>query len=605
MRFSRWLRRAFIFFIVLGVVFRFVNLNHKVYGHKEVYGTLQAAGYTLEEVERSLFQNQLIQAHDLQKYQQIKPGSTPDDTIRSLAISAPLQSPFYFLVARGWIEVFGEPLTHLFKGSLTTMRSLPALISLLALPAMYALAWELFASPAIALLATTLVALSPFDGLLAQTAQPYSLLTVMVIVSSWLLLRAIRLSVKSVPSQTSRPKPSSWLNWGLYGLSVAIGLYTQTFFALTLISHAGYVLACLIRPCDLNFSQKRILIGFGSSLAIAIITFSPWIVVIINNLQQVKTSIEEELFLDRWNDFLNQWFLSVTTSFFDVDSGLSNPLALILKLLFLALIAVSIYWVYGCSSKSVSRFIIFLSSIPFLLSPVLYVLWDGYRSTVNLYLTSSIPGVQLAVAYFFGKQWLQKGTHKRSTSLMHSSTGSSTQLKFFKFIRSYLRQGLLGVVAIASLTSLIMSASSFSWWDKDASYYNNQTAEIINVIPNAIVVSNIENRYTNTGDLLSLSYHLKKDTELLLIKVSEFVDTAEFRTLIQRKNAIVFRPSNRLQQILEQTYGKLSPVLAGERLWKISSSSVNNSVKEGGEKEGDGKFFANSTYTFSNNVTLA
>ena len=66
---------------------------------------------------------------------------------------------------------------------------LPVLISLISLPLMYGLGMELFGQRSVAWLATALLALSPVDILFAQTARQYSLLTLSVIGSSWLLLR--------------------------------------------------------------------------------------------------------------------------------------------------------------------------------------------------------------------------------------------------------------------------------------------------------------------------------------------------------------------------------------------------------------------------------
>lgn len=218
-----WFGFFIIVLLVLGVFFRFFNLEGKLYWHDEVYTTMRAAGFTRQEIDAELFQNRIFAAPELQKYQRLKPGSTPADTIRSLALEDPQHPPLFFLMARFWMQAFGS--------SLTASRTLPAILSLLALPLMYGLALELFASRMVAVLATALLALSPFDILFAQTARQYGLLTVMVIGSSFLLLRALRLK--------------TWQNWGLYALATLIGLYTHPFFGLTLIAQAVYVLLWL------------------------------------------------------------------------------------------------------------------------------------------------------------------------------------------------------------------------------------------------------------------------------------------------------------------------------------------------------------------------
>ena len=165
-----------------------------------------------------------------------------------------------------------------FGGSLIASRSLPALISLLSLPLIYVLAWQLFHSHLTAWLATTFLALSPFDILFAQTARQYSLVTVLIIGSSILLLKGL----------DSR----SWKNWGFYSLVSALGLYSHLFFVLTLIAHGVFVFSnwLLSNYVEKNSSETtsnpskiQLLIQtlpldfFIASIAI-IILYIPWII---------------------------------------------------------------------------------------------------------------------------------------------------------------------------------------------------------------------------------------------------------------------------------------------------------------------------------------
>ncbi|MGB7709146.1 MAG: hypothetical protein WBL95_06335 [Microcoleus sp.] len=99
-------------------------------GINEAYTSIRAAGFTRQEIDDELFQNLIFPAPELPKYQRIKPGSTAADTIHALALEDPQHPPLYFLMARFWMQKFGS--------SLTATRSLPALLSLLSLPLMYA-----------------------------------------------------------------------------------------------------------------------------------------------------------------------------------------------------------------------------------------------------------------------------------------------------------------------------------------------------------------------------------------------------------------------------------------------------------------------------------
>ncbi len=562
-RFSLWLKWLLVFVLALGVIFRFVNLNHKVYWHDETYTSLRAAGYTRGEIDDELFQNRVIDASELQKFQQIKPGSTPLDTLRSLAGEDPQHPPLYFLMTRFWMQTLGAPLESMFRSPLTVTRSLPALISVLSLPAMYALAWELFASHKIALLATTLLALSPFDVLFAQTARQYSLLTLMIVVSSYLLLRALRLTNTPLSNYSHhyRKPPPLWHGWALYAFSVAVGLYTHPFFALTVAGHVTYV------GLDAWISQgsarlKTTLTGFAGAIAGAIILYLPWIGVMIVNAKRAFATTDWTQFSLGISYLLKLWTLSFTALFFDLDFGFDNPWTYLARIPVLLLIFASLYSLCRNTRPTTWLFVLTSILVPFLLLAIPDLVLGNKRSAVSRYLISSFPGVQLAVAYFLAIK-LSMATFYR---------GRSQQLTSNTPLIPLLWRGILAILLAGSLVSLTVSALSDSWWNKDLSYANNKTADVINQTPTPIVISDIGDDFTNTGDLISLSYRLNKPVGFLLVKDPNFISTPEFKTALQGNTAIAFRPSRNLLAKLEQIYGKLPRAIAMERLFKIPPS---------------------------------
>jgi len=592
-RFPEWLRGLLILLIVLGVVFRFVNLNHKVYWHDEVYTTMRAAGYTRTEIDEELFQNKQIQAIELQKYQQIKPGSTAADTIQSLAIEDPQHPPLYFLMTRWWMQGFGDALTRIFNSPLTVMRSLPVLLSLLALPAMYGLAWELFASHAVALLATAFIAISPFDVLFAQTARQYSLLTVMVILSSFLLLRAIRLfqaaaSQSATAQRHAARSPQTWLNWSLYAVSVAIGFYTQPFFVLTILSHVAYVIACFYWEPHFSKQSGTIFKFFAGSLAAGVLLFSPWIVVIGLNANRAIATTDWTQNSPGIDYLLKLWLLSFTALFIDFDFGFDNLWTFMARIPFLLLIGISLYAVYRRTPPATWLFVLLSIFVPFLLLAIPDLVLGAKRSAVSRYLISCFPGVQLAVAFFLTHQLSLKRVYSgRSPVLSNTYTPYTLRPAPYTLFKTWFWRGTLAFIVLASLASLTVSAFSNSWWNKDLSYYNDQTADILNNTASPIVISNIGDDYTNTGDLISLSYRLNNTVELLLLQSPDFVGTEEFQSLLQGKTAIAFRPSQSLQQTLNQTYREMPRLLKGERLWKIDSAQNNNPSRNEKSKKKD------------------
>ncbi|MEG4816640.1 glycosyltransferase family 39 protein [Microcoleus sp. K5-D4] len=523
---SRWLMNLLAIGILLGIGFRFFEIDRKLYWHDEAYTSIRAAGFTRQEIDDELFQNRIFPAPELQKYQRIKPGSTEADTIRSLALEDPQHPPLYFLMARWWMQQFGS--------SLTASRTLPALLSLLSLPLMYALAQELFASNFAALLATALLALSPFDILFAQTARQYSLLTATVIGSSWLLLRAVRLR--------------GWKNWVFYSLAIALGFYTHPFFSLTLIGHGVFIISYWL------FVKKTKLPGhvtnsqFFLAVTAALILYIPWIYVLATNLGRASATTDWTRVSPGWLYLVKLWTLSFTALFFDFDFGFDNIWTYLLRLPFLLLIAAALYKI--CRRVSTSTWLFILTSIfvPFLILALPDLILGGKRSAVSRYLISCFPGVQLAVAYLL-------------------ASNVKTQQRF--------SQVILALVFTASVASCTVSAFSDTWWSKDLSYFNAEVAKIINKeaianrsIKDTIVISDRGNDFTNMGDLLSLSYLLDKDVRLMLMSQSP-----EIEMLNKYSAPLVFRPSEKLRSALKQNQRRLEPILEYARLFRARRAS--------------------------------
>ncbi|MEG4114240.1 MULTISPECIES: glycosyltransferase family 39 protein [unclassified Microcoleus] len=523
---SRWLMNLLAIGILLGIGFRFFEIDRKLYWHDEAYTSIRAAGFTRQEIDDELFQNRIVPAPELQKYQRIKPGSTEADTIRSLALEDPQHPPLYFLMARWWMQQFGS--------SLTASRSLPALLSLLSLPLMYALAQELFASNLAALLATALLALSPFDILFAQTARQYSLLTATVIGSSWLLLRAVRLR--------------GWQDWVFYSLAIAFGFYTHPFFSLTLIGHGVFIISYWLfvkrtkLPGHVTNSQ------FFLAVTAALILYIPWIYVLATNLERASSTTDWTRVSPGWLYLVKLWTLSFTALFFDFDFGFDNILTYLLRLPFLLLIAAALYKICRQASSSTWLFILTSIFIPFLILALPDLIIGGKRSAVSRYLISCFPGVQLAVAYLLASYL-------------------KTQQRFWQVI--------LALVFTASVASCTVSAFSDTWWSKDLSYFNAEVAKIINKeaianrsIKDTIVISDRGNDFTNMGDLLSLSYLLDKDVRLMLLSQSP-----DMEMLNKYSAPFVFRPSEKLRSALKQNQRRLEPILQYARLFRARRAS--------------------------------
>ncbi|MCA1995402.1 MAG: glycosyltransferase family 39 protein [Coleofasciculus sp. S288] len=526
-----WLRYLIVVVLVLGVFFRFVNLDRKVYWHDEVYTSLRAAGFTRAEIDRELFQNQMIAARELQKFQRLKPGSTPADTIHSLAIEDPQHPPFYFLMARFWMKAFGS--------SITASRTLPALLSLLALPLMYGLGLELFASPLAALLATVLLAVSPFDVLFAQTVRQYSLLTVMAIASSLFLLRALRWQ--------------NWQNWVPYSFTSVVGLYTHPFFGLTLIAQGACVLLLNLPFSFSNLETPRLegwrqqfnsFLKYLLAVAGALVLYSPWLIVLKTNFQRMSGTTNWARDATDFLYLMKSWTLSFTSLFLDLDLGINSVWTYVLRLPIVVLGVVALYTICRQTSRTTWLFILTSIFVPFLMLALPDVLFGGKRSAVTRYLISCYPGVQLAVAYVLAHKLL---------------------------LGQWLWRGVTALLVTGSIASCTVSAFSDTWWSKGISYFNAEVASVIHrdgISPvhtkPPLVLSDIGDDFTNTGDLISLSYQLRDNVQLLLLSPSPNLELLQ-----SDSHLFAFRPSKRLYQALEDKQIQLEQVFQPGRLWRL------------------------------------
>ena len=119
--------------------------------------------------------------------------------------------PLYYALLRGWVALFGD--------SETALRSLSALCSTLAIPFFYLAAYR-FTGTRAALIATTLLVLSPFQIRYAQEARMYALLTFTVAA----LLAVLGTLLITWRSESTRPR--TWI-WAGLAVSQAAAMLTH------------------------------------------------------------------------------------------------------------------------------------------------------------------------------------------------------------------------------------------------------------------------------------------------------------------------------------------------------------------------------------------
>ena len=245
--------------LLLGLVFRFANLEHKVFWVDEVATAVRISGYTIPEVTDNLVQQDIISRDVLFSYQTIDSDKNFLDSLAALSKS-PEHAPLYFIIARIWRQFWGN--------SITVLRSLSACLSLLVFPCLYWLCSELFDKSLVSWVSIGFMSISPFYIAYAQEARPYSLWTVTILLVCAAFLRAVRMNSKQ-----------SWL---LYTVCLIISFYTSLFSLYIAFFQGIYLLVCIENTKWLLIKKYLI------SLIIALLAFSPWIVVIINHLDLLQ-----------------------------------------------------------------------------------------------------------------------------------------------------------------------------------------------------------------------------------------------------------------------------------------------------------------------------
>lgn len=451
-----------IIVLVLGIFFRFANLERKVYWHDEVYTSLRVSGYTKAEVIQQVFDGHEIGIEDLQKYQRFKPGSGLIDTFKSLAVEDSQHPPLYYMLLRFWVKWFGN--------SVTVIRSLTALISLLVFPCVYWLCLELFESSVVGWVAIILIAVSPVHVLFAQEAREYCLWTVTILLSSASLLRAMRLKTKS--------------SWGVYAVTVSLGLYTFLFSGLVVIGHAIYVFI------SERFRLNKITTAYFIASLVGLLSFIPWLITIVIYSYNIRSTTDWALLRVPIESLVKSWLLNSSRIFLDFDFEYNNSSNYILVLIIPTLIVYSLYFVCKHSPKRVWLFISTLIGSTALSLILIDIFKGGIMSTVPRYLFPCYLGVQLAVAYLF---------------FIHITHVIFPQRKW---------QLLLAVLLSSGVISCIVSLQAETWWIKNTSNNNPQIARTINQAVHPLLLSN--SARTNLGNIISLSYLLEPKVRLRL-----------------------------------------------------------------------------------------
>lgn len=520
------LRFIIAILLIMGVFFRFVNLDQKLFWGDECITSVRAAGYKGELVYKSIPRDEIITPEEMKKFQRVNPGTSLIDTIKVTAIGAPQHTPFYFLLTRVWMQCFGN--------SVIAMRTLTGLISVLIFPAIYWLCIELFESSKVAWIAVALMTVSPVHISQAQNARPYSLWTLMILLSSAALLQAIRLNKK--------------INWVIYGVTLALSLYTYLFSIFVVISHGIYV---VVRE---NFRISKTLTAYLLTLGLAILSFIPWIFVVFTNINTAKGMTDWTSEPAPFLDLVGSWLKNLCDIFiywhYEYERRLflsEERFIIYLGIALVALIVYSFYFLCRRTPKAVWLFILTLTGVAALALVLADLFLGGRRSALGRYLFPSIVGIQVTVAYLLATK-------------ITSKPDSNLRVIKWQFVTVVLIS--LGVL------SCTISSQTESWDGRDD--FIIQSSRIINQAPHPVVISDDDIIY----GLMPLNYRLAPHVRLLLVSQStEPVIPEGFSDMF------LFSPSQELRAQLEkkqkiQIKAVYQDSYLGSFVWKRSSPTI-------------------------------
>ncbi len=485
--------------VVVGTLLRFTHLDRKVYWHDEVFTSLRVAGYIGQQVERRLFTESFITAGDLLQYQQLPADASLAKTWASL-VDHPEHPPVYYLMAYGWGKLFGA--------SVAGYRAIAAIFGVLALPLMFWLGRELFpAQPAVAWVATALLAVSPIHFIYSQEAREYSFWSVGLLLANITLLRAIR--------------QNQWRAWLGYSFAIALSFYGSLVTGLLVISHLVLV----------GFTQKpRQWLAFALASGLGLGLFAPWLWIMSQKLDRIQSVTAWAGFASPMAFLTKLWGLHYSAVFVDFNLPLDHWFTLVVPPLVILTLGIALGHIIRNYDRQVSTFLLCLLIVP----PVVLIgsdlLREGQISGTTRYFFPSLIAVTLAMAAWLSDiASMPKGLGKR--------WGQVT----------------LGLLLLFGILSCGFNTQARTWWNKGVSYHNPFIADCVNTFERPMLITN--RRDTSLGNVISVSHGLNPETIF-------FLTPGPLPKLENWPGSIfLFRPNQTLIDAAAQSY-QVEPVQA-------------------------------------------
>ncbi len=251
--------------------------------------------------------------------------------------------PLYYIMLRIWDIILGD--------SLLSLRLFSAFFGILTVYFTYLFVKTAFKNERLSLIAATFIAINPFQIQYATEARMYTLGTFLIMLSSWLLVKALEapsfqaITINQTEKIIFTIKKYRW--WILYGISAVTAIYTHYYLIFSIFGQVLFIIFWAFK----NYGSKPLTInglkikewinsenikGAIIAYAISFLIFLPWISILLKQLGQV----EENYWIPKMNSF------SIPNTIFHLFAGTNinteNSNLIIISLVFLAFLALAL-----------------------------------------------------------------------------------------------------------------------------------------------------------------------------------------------------------------------------------------------------------------------
>lgn len=478
--------------VLVGMGLRFVRIDEKPSWLDESITAMRIAGSSWSELHSDDQREWTVQEFRT-KYFTVDSESSLSRVLESSREGLHVP-PLYYLLANFWARLLGS--------SMLALRSLPALLSCMAVVLAFLLCRQLEGSTRWGWFAAALLAVSPIQVVYAQEARSYALFVLLALASSMALVAAMR--------------HGSWWRWAIYGFSIGIALYGHLLSLGLILGHGISVLA--LRP----ESKRTVLFRFSLAVVLSLLLFSPQLYELLRGAHVSASqlawlegdlglfeSIAEELrvFSLAFIDFGNEWRYETVRHK--------------LLYLFVSILTTGLFLYFVRRASGISRWLVLGPTLAFLCYVVYLVAKGMMIPSTARYQIVLLTAWVLGVSYAISRLMNAREKAKRAVAAL----------------------GML-VLILAGLTSSLRFVSAGYWWSKGGSEGRRVIAGLIRNSPQPTILT------CSIDDALAHTFSLP---DRALIRLIDVEDT--LRVSLNRGEVILLGADDQQRERLEQQTG--------------------------------------------------